>query len=275
MKSNAESTTSKVSYADVLIRAGLDEKEAKTYEALLKYGQLGIGALLTKLPYKRGDLYNILYGLRDKGLVTQTLNNRKIAFRPNEPHHLETYVLERKEKLQEAQTVIGSVLPNLTELYRLTTDKPIVRVFEGFEGLKELYQDTISTNQPITAFLGLYEAEPRLRQWLAESYVTERVEHKIPARVLVATDLKDKEGKNYAGLDKQELRESRVIDRDKFPCRLEVQVYGNKVSFTNHNKNDAQVGVLIDNKLIAESIQSLLDLAWANSDQTYLIQPSS
>jgi len=248
-------------YQDILTRTGLDDKEAAIYEILLKNGQQGVLELSKKSPYKRGDLYNILYSLRDKGIVEQTIKNKKIQFRPRDPYRLKEYIVEQEQKYREADGLIDSVLPGLSELFKMTTERPVVRVMEGFEGIKELYEDTLKVGKPIDAYLEASESEPRVWRWLRDNYVGRRVKAQIPARVIVSA-ADDKNSADYLAHDKEELRETKVVKKNLFPCKLEIQIYGNKVSFANYNKNDALVAVIVDNKNIAETMRGLFALGW-------------
>ncbi|MFA7253742.1 MAG: helix-turn-helix domain-containing protein [Patescibacteria group bacterium] len=248
-------------YQDVLSRAGLSEKEAIVYEVLLSSGQLGVRDLTPKTPYKRGDLYNILYSLRDKSVIEQTIKNKKIQFRPRDPYRLKEYIVDQEQKFREADSLIDSVLPGLSEMFKMTTERPVVRVMEGYEGIKELYEDTLKVGKPIDAFLEAAESDPKVWRWLRDHYVERRVKANIPARVIVSSG-EDKNTADYLAHDKTELRETRVVKKSLFTCKLEIQIYGNKVSFCNYNKDDVLVAVIIDNKNIAESMRGLFELAW-------------
>lgn len=254
-------------YGDVLKRAGLSEKEAVVYETLLASGQAGVNDLIKKIPYKRGDLYNILYSLRDKGIIEQTIKNKKIQFRPMDPHKLKEYIVEQEQKYREADSLIDSVLPGLSEMFKMTTERPVVRVLEGYDGIKELYEDTLKVAKPIDSFMEAAESDPKVWRWLRDHYVARRVKAGIPARVIVATEA-DTNTTDYLAHDATELRETRVVNKKLFPSKLEIQIYGNKVAFANYNKNDAIVGVIIDNKNIAESMRGLFRLAWEGAAKT-------
>ena len=56
-------------YKGLLIKIGLEEKEAEIYETLLSLGKAGMGKILNKVSLKRGSAYNAVYGLKAKGLV--------------------------------------------------------------------------------------------------------------------------------------------------------------------------------------------------------------
>jgi len=255
-------------YIDVLTKSGLNDKEAKVYEELLKSGQTGIGTLLSKVSYKRGDLYNILYSLRDKGLIQQDEIRGRIHFRPNDPNQILRYVSDQSVKFQQAENLMQSAMPYLSDLYRMTTDRPIVRVYEGFAGIKEMYEDTLIVKSPIDAFLTLSEANPKVHEWLRNNYAKRRVQTGIPARVIVSSTSEDMANREYVAKDSAELRETRVVDKQYFPCDLEIQIYGTKVSYINYNKADVLGGVIIDNPFVTESMRGLFNLGWAYAEVT-------
>ncbi len=252
-----------INYKEILARTGLNDSEALVYEVLIKNGQVSILSMQKLIPkLSRTNLYNVLHSLAQKSLVQKSDVKKKLEFRPNDPYQLKVYLNNRERELSQAQKMIDSVIPGLSELYRNTTEKPVVRVFEGIEGIKNLYLDTLRSGQPIKSFLGLTQAEETVSSWLRKSYAPLRIKNKITARVIVSADKTDPETASYIGRTKEELRETRVVEQKLFPALLEVQIYGNKVSFANYNKNNALIGVIIENELIAKTMSGLFELAW-------------
>ena len=105
--------TPQTQYTQVLERAGFSPKEAHIYELLLSDGQMGVNELLKLTEYKRGDLYNVLYTLRDKGALEQTIKGGVIQFKPNDPYQLVQYLNNQKEKFLEASVLLEAVLPQM------------------------------------------------------------------------------------------------------------------------------------------------------------------
>jgi len=253
-------------YLELFTKAGFTSNEAKIYELLLENGQMGVMELNRLIPeIKRTNLYHLVYSLRDQGLIEQTIKKGKIEFKPRDPNQLKRYVIDQKIRYSEAENLISSILPNLSEKYKMTTEKPVVRVYEGREGIKELYNDTINIGKPISSFLTSYKADPAIWRWLRDHYVQKRVKAGIPAKVIVSKDKKDIKSDEYLEKNKLELRETKAVDHSLFPSELEIQVYGDKVSFANYNKGDVLVGVIIDNKKIAKSMRGLFELAWKSA----------
>ena len=122
-------------YRDIFVRAGLSERESTVYEALLTHGKMRAQALLALTPYTRTNLYNILDLLVSKGLVEEETDSKVALFKPADPYKLATHIYDQKMRYAEADSLLNSVLPGLTELYKSTTEKPIVRFYEGKEGI--------------------------------------------------------------------------------------------------------------------------------------------
>jgi sugar-specific transcriptional regulator TrmB len=245
-------------YHALLNQLGLNKNESAIYQTLLAYGQLPIIELQRyHSNLKRTNLYAVIHSLRDKQLVIQTQKGTKTEFRLNDPGQLQTLVLRRQKEIEEQKALINAYRPNLIQDYQLSYEKPTARILEGVEGIKELYLDTISEGRPILSFLGLTEANESIARWLRRYYAPMRKRAKISARVIVSAEKSDPETKSYIKRSKDELREIKIAPKKLFPAVIEVQVYGNKVSFANYNRENAPVGIIIENKYIAETMSGL------------------
>ena len=129
-------------YSTIFKRAGLNDNEAIVYETLLNRGQSGIAELQYLLPdIKRTNLYSVLYSLRDQGIVEQTIKNKKINFKAGHPENLYELISQSEINLSIAKREVSAVLPDLKSLYNLTTSKPLVRYYEGIEGIEKVYRE--------------------------------------------------------------------------------------------------------------------------------------
>ena len=86
--------------------------------------------------------------------------------------------------------------------------KPTLRRFEGLEGMKALYADTLTSSEPIYAWVGNHVADPLLMEHFRQEYVPERVKRKIMAYVLLS---ESPENTTYHKQDKKNYRESRFL----------------------------------------------------------------
>ncbi len=67
--------------------------------------------------------------------------------------------------------------------------------------------------------------------------------------------------------DKEELRQCRLIDIEKFPFKNQINIFGNKIMIASYRD---QMGVIIESKEIADTQRAIFELAWlgAASERT-------
>lgn len=243
----------------ILQTLGLSSNEAKIYELLLKLGEVEAQIVIAQTGLKRATAYKALYDMEEKGIVSKRDIGKTLHFKPEPPTSLLTLAEDRYNELERVRRDVRSILPQLTSAYILAVEKPVVSTFEGVEGLKQMYEDTLREKQPIYAVLQAEHLHPELYRWLESVYVKRRVKLGIPATVIVASSTASEK---YVSKDARTLRTTRVVDRQLFPFAHEVDIYGQKIAFINYKKDEALIGVVIDHPRIAQTMKAFFDLAW-------------
>ena len=159
--------------------------------------------------------------------------------------------------------MLQSTLPQIVNTFNTLQNKPGVRVYEGVEGIKEVYLDTLRDKNEIWGVLQTSDVEPKLYEWLTDEYAPMRAESGIKAKVIVAQDSKLKK---YIEKNVEENRETKTVQTGKFPIAIEMNIYGNKVAFMNFKKSENNIGIIINNKLIADTMKALFSLAWEDTN---------
>jgi hypothetical protein len=137
-----------------------------------------------------------------------------------------------------------------------------VRFFEGWEGLRKVYEDTLTAESELLNFAN--SAVVR-RHWpeYDEQYVDARVKRGIRLRGISPDD---EAGKRVHGEDKKKLREIRLVPAADFDFKNEINVYDHKVaicSFDSGLKGDKDMfGVIIESKEVAETQRQIFEMAW-------------
>lgn len=238
---------------------GLTKKEADLYELLLRLGETEAGQIIKASKLKRATVYKTLYSLEKKDLVSKKDVEKKIHFRPEPPSHLLSLSENRFQTLERARSQLQAFIPQMTSSYILAVEKPVVSTFEGLDGLKEIYEDTLREGKEISAVLQTSDVNAEMFSWLTRSYVKRRTKLKIHAKVIVATGSWSKE---YTRRDKKEYRTTKVVSSKLFPIQHEVDIYSDKVAFLNYKKGEALIGVVIRHPQIAQTMKAWFDLAW-------------
>ncbi|MDD5039630.1 MAG: helix-turn-helix domain-containing protein [Patescibacteria group bacterium] len=240
--------------AVLLSTVGLEPKEALVYEALLGLGKTGIGQLLNRVPYKRGNTYVLVYSLIKKGLVAEIEEHGRKVFVVEPPDRLMALVEERQKDTARQQQTLDRALPDLLSRYRLAMNKPGVRYFEGREGIIKIYEELLANNLPIDSIEEKGDLVAYLPDYAPE-YVRKRIAKKLFNRVI------SPDSNSLNKTDPAKFIEARLAPAARFPFRMDIKISGNKVSLITFQKEDA-VGVLIDNPEIAANFHILFEFLW-------------
>jgi HTH-type transcriptional regulator, sugar sensing transcriptional regulator len=242
--------------SDQLTQFGLNEKQAIIYLALLELGASSAINLAKKTGILRTTVYDVLIELEKKGLLSQTKKGKKRLFLAEDPENLETILEEKKNKLQE-------LMPALKSLLNTSGTKPIIpiiRYYEGAEGIKEVYRDTLKYKGELVAFV-TENIINKLGQDFADEYKTRRVKSQITVRVIGPNT---EEIKEYKKTDQKDLKETRLVSKEEFPFSIEMNIFGNKLAFMSFSES---LGLIVESNEIAKNIKFLFELAWRGAEK--------
>lgn len=245
---------------EVLVNLGLSPEEADIYLSLINSGPQSAGQLAKSTKVKRTYIYSVSASLIKKGLASQNKKGKTTIFSPMSPDKLSSLVQTKKQLIEQAENTLESVLPQLKTKFEAVDTRPVITYYEGVEGIKKVYRDTLVNTQEILAIVETSEVDSEIYDWVTKEYVQQRVKNKIRVKAIVASGIKTK---TYIGLNEKELRETKVVSSEKFPFENEINIYGSKLAIINHRKGSKLLGVIIDNKLIAETFKSWFNLTWS------------
>jgi len=231
---------------------GLNQKEAKTYLANLELGPATIQEIANKSEVGRVNTYYIIEKLINRGIIHRTYKQNKELFESDEPNNLLKIMQNRTNNFQK-------MLPRLNMLSK-SEKLPSVRFYEGEEGMKSIYEDSLRSKTEIlgwsnTANLELYMAE------YFHDYFKRRAKKGIFIKAIVNNLPTAHE---YRKHDKELLREIRIVPKEMMDIVPECYIYGNKIAFMSLRE---KIGVLIESKDIAEAQRKLFNLAWETAEK--------
>lgn len=234
---------------DVLTRIGLNAKEAKIYLACLELGSGTVLQISRKTELSRGSCYDLLEGMLEKGYVSKVHTDHHVVFSAVDPEAL-------LKRVENDVRQFELVLPELKGLFHKHA-RPRVRYFEGIEGIKRVYLDTLTATTEILNYANSKEIR-KLWPTYDEEYVTERSKKRIFLKG-IAPD--DEFGQAVKQKDEVYFRETRLLSSDEFHFRNEINIYDNKVAITSFHKE--LIGILIESEEIADTQRDIFKMAWA------------
>lgn len=234
-----------------LQEAGLNEKETQVYLSLLELGETSIQRISDKSGIKRTTLYHIIDDLKNKALIGTTVRKNKKYFFAEDPRLIGKQMEERRKKFE-------NLLPELLSISNLIDKKPKIRYFEGIEGIKEVFRDTLNfPKQETLAWISLDAVKYFDMDWILKTYVPQRVEKKIWQRAIAPDQPYSKQVKAD---DQKQLRQMKLISAKEFPFEVEINLYGD--SNVGIMSFEEQIGIIIESKKIHTTLKSFFELHW-------------
>lgn len=240
----------------VLDYLGLDEVEAKLYVAALEMGECLILPLSKHARLARTVIYRILPKLHTLGLISYGSKGQRQTIIAENPVSLLNL---QEARIKEMRSTLPGLLANLS--YRQPEAK--IRSYDGLEGIKQVYEDTLSEEFPISSFLQVENINKEIQNYLLNSYVPRRVKRKIRVKNLVSGTLLEAQ---TIIPEEGSLRNNRYLDPKEFPAPMELLIYSNKVAFITYNKDQLPVAIVIENGDIAQTLRSLHKLGWEKAE---------
>ena len=232
---------------ETLAQFGLINKEDDVYLACLELGQAGVSEIAIKANIKRTTAYDVLANLMKKKLVAQTQKGKKRLFYAEEPEKLNKLLEKKQNKLKE-------IMPVLKSLHNTAGTKPKIRYYEGKEGLKEVYRDTLNYQGELVAFV-TENIIKHLGQNFADEYIKKRKKAQITVHAIAP---KTEEMIEYQKNDKEFIKQTKLVSKEKFPFTIEMNIYGNKLAFMSFKE---EMGIIIESNEIANNMRLLFE--WA------------
>jgi sugar-specific transcriptional regulator TrmB len=235
-----------------LEKLGLIGKKADVYLAALELGKARVIEIAKKAGIKRTTCYDILMELEKMGLISETAKGKKRLFIGEDPEKI-------KKDLMAKQKAFDEILPELKSIHNIKGTKPKIRFYEGKEGLKEVYSDTLNYAGEMLAFASEDVVKILGNEW-TQDYLKKRKERGLRVRAIMpATEIIKKD---YAARDREQLRVSKLIDPGKYPFSIEINIYGYQKLALMSSKEET--GVIIEGAEIYKTMKAIFELVWDN-----------
>jgi len=173
-------------YEEIFREIGLSPNESRIYEVLLTTGESTVEKISLKSGVHRRNVYDSLSRLTDKGLASEVFVQGQKNFNATNPRRL-------LEILQEKETRLNKVLPDLQKKYSYVEEKQEAYIYKGVEGFKNYLNDILKSKETVY-FIGAkaFWLDPRLKIHLARF---ERERKKLGIQFMHLFDYEIKEQK--------------------------------------------------------------------------------
>ncbi len=241
--------------APELIKLGLSPEESKVYLAVLELGGAHVSLIAKKAQVNRVACYHTLGKLIKRGLINSLEKNKIKYFTIENP---KTIVTKQRELLQKAE----KLLPELLALRNSSSYNPKIQYYEGLEGIKNIFEDTLDTKE-LLGYTNLAQLPNVIPEDYLKQYAKNKLAKNIKTRMLSPIS---KKGLRYLdtyypkNFDRN-LVEILFINPKQFMFEYEINIYGDKVSIVSLNP-DELIGLIIESPFYSKTQRGIFNLSW-------------
>ncbi len=135
-----------------------------------------------------------------------------------------------------------------------------MKFYEGTEGLRDVYEDTLTSSEPILAYASIDDMHKALPNYFPE-YYKRRAQKGISIKGIVPMTEKALERSNFNTSEKREIA---FVPPDKYYFSPEINIYDNKVMIASWRE---KLGIIIESEEIADAMKKIYELAWARAKE--------
>lgn len=233
-----------------LLEFGLSGKKADVYLAALELGSASVIEISKKAGIKRTTCYDILQDLGSEGLISETSKGKRRLFAGEDP-------IKIQKRLRSRERLFSEILPQLQSINNARGMKPKIRFYEGKDGLREVYKDTLERGSEILAFAS-YDIVGVLGKEWADEYLRNRLKKGIYAKAIIPGS--DMIKRDFVSRDQDQRRSTKTIDPDRYPFSIEINIYGHqKIALMSAKE---EIAVIIEGTEIHNTMKLVFQLLW-------------
>lgn len=240
----------------MLKQLGLDQREFKTYQALLQLGPTSIRLVARQTGINRGTTHEILKNLVDKGLVSYQLKGKRRHYLAESPEKLLQLAHEKQQTFSQLTKLLqNKVVPDLKR-QKKTQKEPTTRYYEGEEGIEKVLKDLLQTmqKQKEKSYFA-YSAQP-IRKYLYRlfpNFTKQRVKKGIAVKVIALGE----------GGEKAALAERKWLNtEDNTLFSSYIIIYADKFAVISLAKDELPYAVVIHEAGIARTQKLIFQTLW-------------
>lgn len=240
---------------DQLESLGLNKREAQTYLAGLELGPTSILEISRKTKQNRALLYQTIDGLMEKKLMVVTTHGKRKLFVAEPPKIL-------NDLLRDKLALLDTILPELVGLDRKGGIKPVIKFYEGLEGIKDVYRPSAySKDKKIISFIGVEQlnstSKALLNFWESE-YAPLRKKNGVFADVIVPDT---PEGLEFKKKDETFYRKTKLVPASSYNFENEIMIYEDFILIFVYSTKE-QFAISIQSPAIAKSLGMIWKIVW-------------
>lgn len=239
---------------------GLNNKEIDIYLSLLLVDSSSVLDLSRKTKILRTSIYSILDSLKDKGLISEIKKGKKVYFQAESPERIGFFIESQKIKLEEQSNLAKEFIPRLKSLSREKGEKPIVKTYEGRDGVFKANEESFGyekkgNNDEFAYFMYPYDI---LENLFSNNEINKASSQRINKNIKSKAIYTYSKGERPESLNSVRIK----IDEKKYPILCDISIYNDIIRI--HTLGKSISSMVIKSKDFAETMKSLFEFIFDN-----------
>jgi sugar-specific transcriptional regulator TrmB len=246
---------STLEFQNLLIRCGLEQKDARVYLALLTSGPSPVRKIAGIADINRGTTHTILHSLIDRGLVSYYHKQKRQYFVAENPEKIATLFQDTLSGMKKTYQELQTQLPKLQALRGDVATKTAVRSYEGRQGIRLILEDVLDIVGAQEKKLYRVYSSVEIRDSLYQSFPSftdERIHRGISVKVIAVG----------AGGEYQELSERRWLPTNQGTPTYRILYADTVVTISQNTQDDELRAFVIQDDAIYRTEAIIFDHLW-------------
>jgi sugar-specific transcriptional regulator TrmB len=240
-------------YIEILKEIGLTEHESSVYFTMVSLGPCPVLKIARASEVKRTTIYSVIDSLKEKGLVRVELKGFKSLFVAESPEKLENILEQRKNKLKNH-------LKDFMEIYNKGGGETLIKIYEGMEGIRPVYNSLLSDIKPGEDYLiiaGMEKAYALDKEFYDD--LRER-RSKMPIKIrMLVTDPENEESQKALKYQQNFNMQVKLLPPE---TKLTTNMVITPQRLLIHQLGQPVMAIVIENKSTIKMHQELFEVMW-------------
>jgi HTH-type transcriptional regulator, sugar sensing transcriptional regulator len=239
----------------LLMSMDIPRNEAVTYAALHALDSVSIRKVADATGINRGTTYEALKSLVGRGLVSVRRSGMREYYTAESPEKVYDIIRDKRRDLLEVSTAAKQIIPDLLAQKVTTDGRPLVRYYEGDDGVVTVLRDVLQTCRLMTSPEYYAYSSGPMRQYIYRKFprfTEQRIAEGIHVKVIAVG-----EGGEVAAAS-----ERKWLSNDSASISSYTLIYDNKVATISISKDNTPYAVVTEDAGTASMQRLLFDQLW-------------
>ncbi|MFA6447316.1 MAG: helix-turn-helix domain-containing protein [Patescibacteria group bacterium] len=229
---------------------GLTKNKGLVYLSTLEINTGSVVTIAKKAGLPRTTVHEILQNLVGLGLISFVTKGRARIYTAEPPQKLKSILRDKERKLD-------GILPELSLLVGTNSIKPKIKFYEGVEGVKAVFEDTLTVqNKLLCGILSMQDLYQMPGKDYMDYYIKRRIQAGIKLNVIRSEGREVEEAWLFSAKENRQLH---YATKDMvFP--MTIYLYDNKVGIIGTRKEN--FGMIIESEDFFRTQKNLFEVLW-------------